>query len=422
MKCDNMERGCQWVGTVRILEKHVGVCQFTLVPCPKKCKDDNGILKITRRDLQQHLEKECSNRDYSCEHCGLKGTYATTLDHYNKCQKIIISCTNKGCTMEVERMKIKNHLSEECEHTLISCKYMSIGCDVKLKRKDMRAHEQDDKAHLNKTVDTLVKLRKKMAKLQNDNNMLREETAKLMKENSDRLEAKMQNEMTKLSRDKEDQLEDKVAKSEVNMRAEMAVLSREKDDKLEDKVTRSQFKMQKEMATLSRVVETVVEYSGKLAIRSNANSCRLVDEMQAMQAMQEIKDKEMKKTCTSLNKTCTSLNSKMKYIVVAVVILLGAVGYSLYSHYDLQKTLQQQKSIQATLQQKVDDLQVTLQQQKNLQVTLQQQVDDLQGTLQQQKNLQGTLQQQVDDLQGTLQQSNDSPQVSYPLVRLAAAN
>ncbi len=50
----------------------------------------------------------------------------------------------------MERMKIRNHISEECEHTVISCKYTSIGCDVKLKRKDMRAHEQDDKAHLNK--------------------------------------------------------------------------------------------------------------------------------------------------------------------------------------------------------------------------------------------------------------------------------
>ncbi len=162
MKC---ERDCQWVGTVGTLEEHVGVCQFTLVPCPKECKDDNGILKIMRRDLQQHLI-ECPNRDYSCEHCGLKGTYATRLDHYDTCEKKIITCTNEECTMEMERMKIKNHLSEECEHTVISCKYMrSIGCDVKLKRKDMRAHEQDDKAHLNKALDTTVNLQTKVQSL-----------------------------------------------------------------------------------------------------------------------------------------------------------------------------------------------------------------------------------------------------------------
>ncbi len=60
-------------------------------------------------------------------------------------------------------MKIKNHLSEECGHTVISCKYMSIGCDVKLKRKDMRAHEQDDKAHLNKALNSMLELKEKMA-------------------------------------------------------------------------------------------------------------------------------------------------------------------------------------------------------------------------------------------------------------------
>ncbi len=172
VKCDNMERGCQWVGTVGALEEHVGVCQFTLVPCPKKC---NGILKIMRRDLQQHLMDKCPNRDYWCEHCGLKGTYATRKDHYDTCEKKIITCTKEGCTMEMERMKIKNHLSEECEHTVISCKYMSIGCDVKLKRKDMRAHKQDDKAHLNKALDGMIKLEdtateleEKVAQLQND--------------------------------------------------------------------------------------------------------------------------------------------------------------------------------------------------------------------------------------------------------------
>ncbi len=173
MKCDSMERGCQWVGSVGTLKEHVGVCQLTLVPCPRECKGDNGILKITRRDLQQHLMEKCPNRDYSCEHCDLKGTYATTLDHYDTCERKIIPCTNEGCTMKMERMKIKNHISEKCGHTVISCKYMSIGCDVKLKRKDMRAHEQEDKAHLNKALDGMLELKEKMAHLQNDNDTLK---------------------------------------------------------------------------------------------------------------------------------------------------------------------------------------------------------------------------------------------------------
>ncbi len=89
-----------------------------------------------------------------------------------------LTCTNEGCTMKMERMKIKNHLSEECEHTVISCKYMSIGCDVKFKIKDMRAHEQDDKAHLNKALDGMIKLEGKVTQLQNDNDTLKNKVDK----------------------------------------------------------------------------------------------------------------------------------------------------------------------------------------------------------------------------------------------------
>ncbi len=346
-----MERNCQWEGTVGTLEKHMGVCEYSLVPCPKKCKQGNFI---TKRDLQQHLEKECLNKDYSCEHCGLKGTYATTLDHYDTCEKKIISCTNEGCTMEMERMKIKNHLSEECKHTVVPCQYTSIGCGVNLKRKDMRAHEQDDKAHLNKTVDTLVKLREKMAKLHNDYNMLREETAKLTKENNDRLVAKLVKMQAELSREKDDQQEDKVARSEVKMREETARSLKDKENKLNKAI--------------------------------------------------------------DMNKT--SLNRRMKYIVFAIVILLLAVGYPLYNHY--QATVQQQvddiKAIKFTMQQQNNDLRATkfsMQLQvdnvRAIKFTTQQQVDDLQANL---RNLQATLQQQNDDLQETVEQQKDNIQAT----------
>ncbi len=104
----------------------MGMCEYSLVPFPKKCKQGSFI---TKRDLQQHLNTQCLNRDDSCEDCGLKGIYATTLEHYDTCEGKIISCTNEGCTMRMQRKMVKNHLSKECEHTVISCKYTSIKCD-----------------------------------------------------------------------------------------------------------------------------------------------------------------------------------------------------------------------------------------------------------------------------------------------------
>ena len=55
MKCSNANRGCEWVGTVGTLEKHVATCGFTLVPCPKQCKDDNDAVKcLLKKDLEEH--------------------------------------------------------------------------------------------------------------------------------------------------------------------------------------------------------------------------------------------------------------------------------------------------------------------------------------------------------------------------------
>ncbi len=83
------------------------MCQFTLVPCPKECKDDNGIQKIMRRDLQQHLMEECPNRDYSCEHCDLKETYATTECKPNWSVKQ----TGDMCD------RVERHGAEECSQS-----------------------------------------------------------------------------------------------------------------------------------------------------------------------------------------------------------------------------------------------------------------------------------------------------------------
>jgi TNF receptor-associated factor 4 len=72
VRCGNVERGCKWEETVGMLEQHVGKCEFTLVKCPNKCKGN----RFMRRDLDEHLKNDCSKRDYSCQYCGEKGTYA----------------------------------------------------------------------------------------------------------------------------------------------------------------------------------------------------------------------------------------------------------------------------------------------------------------------------------------------------------
>ena len=159
VRCDNSFLECDWVGSVGTLEEHLSKCDYALLPCPNECKDwTNSITyNIPRRNLKKHLEEVCRNRDYSCEHCGEKGTYASTQEHYKKCEKKEIICPEHGCVKMVQRQYIMWHKTTQCKYAIISCKYASIGCKTKLKRKDMAVHEQDDTAHLHVALERLHK-------------------------------------------------------------------------------------------------------------------------------------------------------------------------------------------------------------------------------------------------------------------------
>ena len=159
VKCDIVERGCTWVGTVGTLEEHVTTCKFTLLPCPKECKDDSDKVKqFARKDLDKHLEEDCPNRDYSCEHCGEKGTYVSIQVHDETCEKKEVTCSSDGCSEKMQRQNIPYHIATTCEHAVILCKYVSIGCETELKRKDMAAHEQDSDVHLYIAMDKLNRI------------------------------------------------------------------------------------------------------------------------------------------------------------------------------------------------------------------------------------------------------------------------
>ena len=177
MKCDNVERGCEWEGTVGTLEEHMAVCQFTPVPCPKQCDE---IVLLLRKDLDYHIHNECPNRDCECEYCGKKGTFVyITRIHYAVCDEIIVLCHNEGCTKTMKHHMIEDHVEDDCEYTEVSCKYANIGCEIKLKRKDMRAHEEDDKIHLHLALGAVVELKDKNVQLQDTSLLLRDTISRM---------------------------------------------------------------------------------------------------------------------------------------------------------------------------------------------------------------------------------------------------
>ena len=73
--CSARDAGCVWVGELGDLASHVaagkesGPCQFVLVRCQLGCSQD-----VRRGDLSQHVENECPCRLQSCPYCGEEAT------------------------------------------------------------------------------------------------------------------------------------------------------------------------------------------------------------------------------------------------------------------------------------------------------------------------------------------------------------
>ena len=159
MICHNVERGCDWQGTVGGFDDHVTKCGFTLVSCPNMCMIEHEESQMMRKDLNDHLKTKCLNRDYKCKHCGEKGTYTSITEvHDAVCILKVVPCPNTDCKLTMERRLAKKHVQTVCKHTVVACKYASIGCSVQKLRMDVNQHEEDDKSHLSLTRKEMVKL------------------------------------------------------------------------------------------------------------------------------------------------------------------------------------------------------------------------------------------------------------------------
>ena len=172
--CSNKTKGCKWVGELGNLNEHIeSTCQSVEVDCPKKCK-----LKILRGKLNDHLKETCLCRDYSCMHCGKKGTYHTITGecgefgpcrvhkkgHYSECDYFPIKCPNK-CSATVARGELTKHRIS-CPLERVECSFLEVGCKEELVRKDLDNHiATNDHHHLLLMMKAFKELQTKMVTL-----------------------------------------------------------------------------------------------------------------------------------------------------------------------------------------------------------------------------------------------------------------
>ena len=165
VKCTHHQKGCDWVGELCNLEKHINSddgCGYTLVKCkyfgfsntfPHNKRMECGE-ECERRLLAEH-EKTCKFRRCQCHFCGHVNTYdaiagsgsiylnpvRSPSNHYAVCSQYPVKCPNKCGEEGIKRHDIPSH-RDECPLEPLSCPFKNVGCSSMIPRRDMNSHCQ----------------------------------------------------------------------------------------------------------------------------------------------------------------------------------------------------------------------------------------------------------------------------------------
>ena len=211
--CSLKEKGCGWCGPLEHLDAHLdpdtGDCEFTDTPCPLKCQQ-----KVSKKNLEHHLTKECVKRDYVCPYCSFKASYEIVTDsHWSECKYYPLVCPNR-CGVTCERPTMEDHL-KICRLQQVECQFKQIGCLEKFSREDSEEHMREKaQTHLTMMATTSVKMQQEFqAKLQEQEGRLEEKQVEFqakLQEQEGRFEEKQAEFQAKLQ-EQEGRLEEKQA-------------------------------------------------------------------------------------------------------------------------------------------------------------------------------------------------------------------
>ena len=144
--CRYYKDGCDWVGELNYLEKHLHVfvadssiprteCGFIPLVCPLGCDE-----RVRSSAMEEHTKHDCM---YVCEHCGYYNKREiVTEKHYPLCEFFPMECPNRCSIEKLKRNQFEMHL-EQCPLQVIQCPFTSAGCTVQLPRREMEQHEEN---------------------------------------------------------------------------------------------------------------------------------------------------------------------------------------------------------------------------------------------------------------------------------------
>ncbi|XP_029470347.1 TNF receptor-associated factor 1 [Rhinatrema bivittatum] len=130
--------GCSWHGLMKNYEEHQGLCEYALIPCHLGCRH-----VILRKNLADHLEKECVHNMAACQKCKQKMSRSELQWH--NCEN---GAFKERKNAKAEPPKDKNRTAAVWK-SKDSCRFSEIGCSFRGSKDKGRDHEKSSAvAHL----------------------------------------------------------------------------------------------------------------------------------------------------------------------------------------------------------------------------------------------------------------------------------
>ncbi|KAM9315656.1 TNF receptor-associated factor 5 [Gastrophryne carolinensis] len=154
--------GCDGKVTLGRFQDHLAQCLYEMV----ECSNHGCLVRVCRKDMEDHLQTQCELRDATCQYCSKSMTLTDLQAHIGKyCPLYPVPCPN-NCNNTCSREELDEHLTTTCPEMEIDCPFSNYGCYIKVKRGKLKVHEETFLGdHMFYVLNRNTKLEKQMLEL-----------------------------------------------------------------------------------------------------------------------------------------------------------------------------------------------------------------------------------------------------------------
>jgi TNF receptor-associated factor 4 len=176
--CPHHKKGCKWMGELSGVKVHLTGnpgCGYALSPCPNKCQ-----MALPRKDMREHLVKQCEFRKVRCQYCSHEDTFKTINNEHTKtCVNYPMRCPYSCGAKGIRRADLPKH-EDGCPLRPVECPFQKAGCKIRPHQKDLSEHLAiNSPAHIEMMSKSLDSLQSRVQKSEKEAASKAEELEKL---------------------------------------------------------------------------------------------------------------------------------------------------------------------------------------------------------------------------------------------------